>query len=391
MNITWLSNSPWAASGYGNQTRLFVPRIKELGHEISIISNWGLEGGQLNWNGITVFPKGIGAWSNDIAAAHTTFAKGDVLISLFDAWPLMPDQLQQHGVRWVPWFPIDMEPIPPPVARNVGKAYDRIVFSHFGERMCDEVGLAYHYVPHGVDTSVFKPGNQIESRKVLGWPEDRFIIGMVAANKGTPSRKALPEHLMAFAQFLKQHPDALLYLHTTAGQNGEYGGVNLPELAAKLDITKSVFYVDQYMNHMGFPDNYMVHVYNALDVHALASMGEGFGIPTVEAQACGCPVIVGDWTASGELCFSGWKVDKKDASPFYTNIGSYQFLPHIAALADAFEQAHRFQGNQDYRKRARDGALAYDADKIAEKYWKPVLAKIEAKIMDKQDIQLVKF
>jgi FkbM family methyltransferase len=38
------------------------------------------------------------------------------------------------------------------------------------------------------------------------------------------------------------------------------------------------------------------------------------------------------------------------------------------------------KGNEDYRKRARDGALAYDADKVAEKYWKPVLEKIAAKI-----------
>jgi hypothetical protein len=32
MRINWFSNSPWASTGYGVQTRLFVPRIRKLGH-----------------------------------------------------------------------------------------------------------------------------------------------------------------------------------------------------------------------------------------------------------------------------------------------------------------------------------------------------------------------
>ncbi|MBU0511041.1 MAG: hypothetical protein KJ638_04985, partial [Chloroflexi bacterium] len=141
MRISWLSNAPWASSGYGNQTRIFIQRIKDLGHEPSVISLWGLEGGILNWNGIPVYPKGVGQWSNDIAAAHAVHWKADVMISLFDTWPMNPDQVQQHGVRWIPWFPIDMDPIPPPVARNVSKAFDRIVFSRFGQRKTEDAGL----------------------------------------------------------------------------------------------------------------------------------------------------------------------------------------------------------------------------------------------------------
>jgi FkbM family methyltransferase len=52
----------------------------------------------------------------------------------------------------------------------------------------------------------------------------------------------------------------------------------------------------------------------------------------------------------------------------------------VDAIADKLEQAYRMWGNDDYRKRARDGALAYDAEKVAEKYWKPVLADIEESV-----------
>ena len=391
MKINWMSNAPWCASGYGNQTRLFVQRIQKLGHEAVITALWGLEGGLLNWNGIQVYPKGVGQWSNDIAAAHTVNAGADILITLFDAWPLVPEQLQQFGVRWVPWFPIDMDPIPPPVAKNVKKAYDRIVFSKFAVKKCEEAGISCHYVPHGVDTTILSPADMGESRDILHWPKDKFIVGMVAANKGQPARKALAEHMMAFKKLREKHDDVLLYIHTSAGTNGEYGGINLPELASTLGISRDVVYADPYYYHMGYPDHYMRAAYNGMDVHALASMGEGFGIPIVEAQACGCPVIVGDWTANGELCFSGWKLDKKDSSPLYTQLGSYQFIPNIDALAERMEYAYRVKGNQDYRNRARDGALAYDADKVTEKYWKPVLATIEEQITGNEDVELVKF
>ena len=391
MKISWISNAPWAASGYGNQTKLFTPRLKALGHDVSIIALWGLEGGLLNWNGIPVYPKGIQQWSNDVAAAHAVHWNAKILISLFDIWPMNPDQLQQHGVRWVPWYPVDMDPIPPVVARNASKAFDRIVFSKFGQRMTENAGLTCHYVPHGVDTKTLYPMEQAEARKIIGLPQDKFIVGMVAANKGNPSRKALCEHMSAFARLHEKHPDTLLYIHTSAGQNGEYGGINLPEYAKFLGLDKSVAYADQYMYLMGYPDEYMRALYSSFDVHALASMGEGFGIPIVEAQACGCPVIVGDWTANSELCFSGWKVDKKDSTPYYTPIGSYQFTPHIGPLAELMELAYRMKGNEDYRKRARDGALKYDADKVAEKYWKPVLEDIQLKLEDRPEMELVKF
>ena len=58
MKILWLSNSPWAATGYGNQTGLFLPHINNLGHEISVTAFYGLEGRMLELNGTRIYPKG---------------------------------------------------------------------------------------------------------------------------------------------------------------------------------------------------------------------------------------------------------------------------------------------------------------------------------------------
>lgn len=381
MRIMWLSNAPWAPTGYGNQTGLFLPYLNNLGHEISVTAFYGLEGRMLEMNGTRIYPKGAHPYGMDVTAVNARHFNADVIISLIDAWVMDPTALQQFGAKWIPWFPVDSEPVQPPVVNSISKAYRRIVFSRFAERMVNDAGLDCYYVPHGVNTKLFKPGNREAARRLINMPLDRYLVGMVAANKGNPSRKALCENIAAFKILHDKHPDTLLYLHTVRGERGGHL-VNLAEYVKSLGLVegKDVIFSEPYMQSLGFADEYMVALYNALDVHLLVSMGEGFGIPIVEAQACGCPVIVGDWTAMSELCFSGWKVDKKDAAPFWTALASYQFLPRVDAIADKLEQAYRMLGNEDYRKRARDGALAYDAEKVAEKYWKPVLQDIEESV-----------
>ncbi len=382
MKIAWLSNAPWVPTGYGNQTQVFVPRLRKAGHELAVLAFYGLEGGVLNWDGIPVYPKGYDAWGNDVATAHAATFEADILISLMDTWVLRPDALR--SARWCPWFPIDMDPLPPPVAVRVAQSYQPIVFSRFGERVCREAGIEPLYVPHGVDTNVLRPGDRATARKILGWPEDAFIVGMVAANKGVPSRKALPEHLEAFAQLRRRHSDAVLYLHTTKGEAGELGGVNLVELCEHLGLRVStdVLFADQYGLIAGYTPVHMAALYNGMDVLASVSMGEGFGVPIMEAQACGTPVIVGDWTAMSELRFAGWAVPQKDAHRWWTPLASFQWIPKVGASAEMMEAAYRRRGDAKLRERAREGALAYDADRVTADYWQPALETIAQRIAD---------
>lgn len=372
LKILWASNAPWANTGYGNQTRLFVPRIQALGHEMALCAWYGLEGGSLRWNGLPVYPKGYNAYGNDVVGAHATHFGADILITLIDAWVLEPRAFST--TRWCPWFPVDMQPVPPPVLAKASQAYQPIVYSRFAEREARRAGLDVRYVPHGVDTQLMRPGDRADARVKLKWPGDKFIVGMVAANKGTPSRKALPQSVEAFARLHKAHPDTVLYLHTAKSEAGENGGVNLPELCAFLGLTvgTDVLFADAYAQLLGLPDEYMTTVYNGLDVLLACSMGEGFGIPILEAQACGTPVIVGDWTAMSELLFTGWKVPASECDPWWTPLASYQFTPRVGALVDALEEAYR-----NPKRGLHEGVLDYDADRVTRKYWRPLLADIE--------------
>lgn len=397
MKILWSSNALHSHTGYGNQTKLVLPRLLSFGHEVGMFAWYGLEGGSLNaavehkgvrYN-LPMFPKNRDGYGNDIVGAHAQQFGADIVISLIDAWVLDAARHSLGGVRFCPWAPVDMEPMPPPVHNTLKQAFRPIVYSRFGERMAQNVGLDVAYVPHCVECGVFCPGSKADARAALGWPDDRFIVGMVAANKGFPSRKSLPETLKAFARFAQRHDDVLLYLHTNTGVDDGMGGVNLPELIETLGITNKVLFPEQYAYIMGASDQHMVNLYRGMDVLAAPSMGEGFGIPILEAQACSTPVIVGDWTSMSELCFGGYLLPHPGVlipdygfinQDFYTPLAANQVIPMIGHIIEALEWAYRKKDSAELSAAARQGALAYDADVVAEQYWRHVLADIEARM-----------
>ena len=383
MRLLWMSNAPWVQTGYGNQTRLFAPRINAMEeHDVTVFAFYGLSGSALTWNGMKILPHGIDMYGQDIMSVHAKNTGCQIILSLIDAWVVKPKNIIHQDIKFVPWFPVDSEPLPIAVGETVAQAHKRIVFSRFAERMVNQRGMDCYYIPHGVDTKIFKPLNiaKSELREKYGLPKDKYIIGMVAANKGNPPRKAFFSQFQAFAEFKKKHDDAFLYLHTTRGEHGEYEGINIPAYMSFLGLKEHQDYkiAEQYTLLTGnYGDEQMVELYNCMDVHMLVSMGEGFGIPILEAQSCGVPVIVGDWTAMSELCFGGWKVDKKDAELFYTNLVANQYNPHVRGVLDKLEQAYEVRGNKLYNENARKGALPYDVDRIMDKYWKPILKEIE--------------
>lgn len=378
LKILWHSNAPWANTGYGCQTRLFTKRILNAGHQVAISAFYGLDGSILNYNGIPVAPKLIHPYGIDAIGAHAQRFGAEAIISLVDAWVLDPGAMA--GKPWAAWFPVDQEPVPAGVLRSVAQANLRMVFTRHAENLINRSGLSALYVPHGIETDVFKPIDRAKARQAANLPADRFIVGMVAANKGLERRKAFPQHLMAFAAFKQRHPDSLLYLHTFAAADMQ--GDNLFALCEFCGLKPGVdvIFADQYLLMTGqYSDEMMNTIYNAMDVHMLASTGEGFGIPTLEAQSAGCPVIVGDWIASSELCFGGWKIDKETgAEPQISFQHALQYQVRIGALVDALTEAYRNSGDQQVRDDARTGALAFDADTVFEKWWIPALAELEA-------------
>lgn len=373
MRIMWYSNSPWTKTGYGAQTALFVPRLQALGHDMAIHAWYGLMGGALTWGKIPVYPLGSrDTYGRDVLAAHSANFKADITITLLDAWVFEPS-LHVHGMRWVPWFPVDMQPLPSIILKKVAESYQPIVYSRYAEREALRAGLDVLYVPHGVDTKVFAQMHEAKAREYTHVPADKFVVGMVAANKGnSPSRKAFEPSLRAFRDFHRKHPDTLLYLHTQTDDKD--AGVNLGELLGTLGllIGRDVIVTNQYDYALGMPPEWIAALYNSFDVLLACSMGEGFGVPILEAQACGTPVITGAWTSMPELTWRGAMVARDGADPFYSQLAAYYFQPRAGAILDALEQVYA----KVWVRNVPEQVKGYDADHVAKTYWQPALETI---------------
>ncbi len=369
------AGAPWAQTGYGQQCAQLAPRLRDAGHNVVISATWGLNGASLGWDGITVFPSDD-AYGNRRLADYAAMHQSDLVISLTDVWVFSSPRLREIPLAC--WVPVDHKPCPPAVAGFFKDFGARpIAMSRFGESELRETGLDPVYVPHAIDTTVFAPQDRALARAMFKIPEDAFLVGMVANNAGRqPSRKAFPQALMAFAQLRAAHPDARLYLHTElTGTKPPHPGVNMIDLFDRYGIpVESVHYTDPVTMDVGLPPSTMASMYSAFDVLLNPSYGEGFGVPIVEAQACGTPVIATDWTSMSELVGAGWLVggepwDDVDHRAFY-------LAPSVPEIVAALEDAYQKRGDVSMRERAREFAVQYDADKVFDKYWKPALEKL---------------
>lgn len=178
-----------------------------------------------------------------------------------------------------------------------------VFWTKFGEREAKLGGFKGRtaVVPLGVDTKFYTPGDRTEARLRLGIPAELaksvFMVG--AVNRNQP-RKRFDLVIRYVAEWVKSCSidDAYLFMHVApTGDQGfdvmhlaRYYGV-LPKLILS---EPQVFY--------GVSEEKMRDTYRAFDVALTTTQGEGFGLTTFEAMACGVPVICPDWSALGELC-----------------------------------------------------------------------------------------
>ncbi|MCK9628453.1 MAG: FkbM family methyltransferase [Bacteroidales bacterium] len=354
---------------------MLAPRLKAAGHDVAIAAFHGLQSGVITWNDMRIYPSGFEPYGKDVLiphAQHWFAGEPGLILTLIDAWVLPADAMKDH--LCASWTPVDASPVPPRVEDALKKSGSHpIAMSKYGLKALQDAGFDPFYAPHAIDMGQFCPGDRDAARQKFSCT-DNFVVGMVAANQDSihTSRKGWPIAFQAFGEFVKNHDDALLMCHTELF--GRANGTNLPKLAEACGIsTEHVAFSDPYLYRIGaYPPEYLTMLYNAFDVFLNPALGEGFGIPILEAQACGCPVIVTDCTAMTELSGPGWLVDGEKV---WTTQAAWWKMPHVSAVVDALEEAYEQAANK--REAAREFALQYDADLVFEKNWKPILTELE--------------
>lgn len=150
-------------------------------------------------------------------------------------------------------------------------------------------------IPHGIDTSMYKPVSKKGSRKLVGLPLNGFYVGNVNRNQ---SRKRLDLTIRAFSGFAKDHPDARLILHCVKTDGG---GWDLEQLATYYGVHDKVIFTHTLFPAMEATTEQLNLLYNSLDVQINTGGGEGWGLTTFEGAAVGVPQVVPDWSATKEI------------------------------------------------------------------------------------------
>ena len=295
-------------------TATMTMALQAAGHDVTISCAYGQQGSTDMWNDMLCLPHGVegNKHGQDMVGLHYLEIKPDFVFSHHDSQVFHPAKWSK--IPWAAWCMVDGEPLMQQKRLPLSECDWPLASSRWGQRVLAESGIDAHYSPYMFDDTVYKYRDKADARRQLGnnWGidlADRYIVVVNSANVSIPGRKNLPAILQAWAVFHVEHPDSLLYMHTDP--TGKlYGGWNLQcesELAGvNLD---SVILPDVWQYACGLiPADFLATVYAASDLYLNPSKGEGFGMPTMEAQMCGCPAALTKFGPSEELIIDGYLI-----------------------------------------------------------------------------------
>jgi len=274
----------------------------------------------------------FGAWRFDKVVLDF---KPDIVLTYRDPWmdmfisksPLLP------YFHWV-WMPtVDSDPQKQSWIEGFAKTDAILCYSEFGVKTLEkDAGHLLNVVgcaSPGIDPKIYKPYDKKQIREELGLDPNVNIIGTVMRNQ---KRKLFPELIKSFSKFLKVAPPEIkdntyLLLHTSypekMGWNlgyhiseEEVGGKVLATYVCKTCKRWRIDFFRDSLNYcphcktiscvmpsvgMGLEVPDLVKVYNAMDLYVQYAICEGFGMPQVEATACGVPIASSNYSAMEDV------------------------------------------------------------------------------------------
>ena len=295
-------------TGYGRISMEIGKRLVERGHTVQATSYCydGLlapqhDGETLPYH-VSVLqgkPDQVGAIANIINVMQP-----DIVLSIQD-FPYHVQLFHDPRVDWTKFgrvliTPVDGTPIEPTWLELLGHVDAAMTISQFGVDAFAEAGHQVRLCRPGVNLNkFFKQPEQtcLENRSKLGLGADNFILGTMAQNQG---RKAITKMIEGFFEFAKDKPDARYLLDM---DEASPAGWNLPNIIQQQGWDKSKIIFRSDCIRAGLVE--MNDRYNLLDAHVVLAHREGYGLPLVEAMACGVVSIAMDYCSGPEIVGKG--------------------------------------------------------------------------------------
>lgn len=203
-----------------------------------------------------------------------------------------------------------------------------------------------HLIPLGVDTNYFNPlikkfpvCDDFKFLTVFEWGE----------------RKA-PEALIKTFNRTFRAKDPVILL---CKANCTDPGVDVPAIIRSLDLDHQGGRIEFIFNKY-LPYYQLGSLYRSADCFVLATRGEGWGMPILEAMACGLPVIATNWSAQTTFLnsYNGYPLQVKSLIPAVAKCPYYQGfkwadpdMDHLSALL-----RHVFENQEEAKEKGRRAA-----------------------------------
>ena len=418
MKILHLSDSAAYTTGYASQTRLLGNTLANAGHEFyqlghnyhgQIIKNATLEDGEkINF---PLLPNDGSEYAVNSLPEYFTKYKPDVFSILLDTFMLQKVQMPFWSVpaKSLFWYPSDGAWFPRFCENVLAKVDYPVAMAKYGQDQAKRLfGIKAEHIPHGVKSDIYRPYTEEEKNatrlefgngKVFAFKDnrffplfldlrDKFIVGCVARNQG---RKNLPELMKAFCVFAKDKEDVRLLMHSDPVDPAMV--CDLQEIAERYGEGHKVLWTGMRISNP-FPTSRMVQLYNVMDVFALFTTGEGFGVPYIEAMACRVPVIATDCTTTKEIITDndaglGVKLMGEEKRPYPgekiyngTIVGTWGVERSFADHYDSVEQLNYAYNNRDKMKvKGKNGRKAvmehYDWDGVVGPKWVEFMKQVK--------------
>lgn len=346
-------------------------------------------------DGYTMLPRKKAEHAFDVIVEYLLEYQPDFFISLADVGfqggymdKVFEAKKRGWSGKWIAYTPIDTHSWEHMFWNNIFQAPDiNVAMADWGEKMMKEYNVPNVVkIPHGVNLEDFKPLNR-ELIRIKNGLDKKFVVGFVGRNQ---IRKMVDRLLLGFAQFSKGKDDVLLVLHVDLVPVIQ--GWNMPALLTKVEkeydpeidkfqkiiLTKDK--LDYNVRQRIQPEN-MNEYYNMMDIFCYSTGGEGFGLPGIECQAAGTPLMMTAHTTGFELTDYGKhgfqiEVLKDKYGRLCTSIGhngvenAFPDDKEIARILGELYNDWKSGSKKlnEERKKAREFALSYSWDDIA-KQW----------------------
>jgi glycosyltransferase involved in cell wall biosynthesis len=198
------------------------------------------------------------------------------------------------GVKGTPrigWTMLEVDGLPPEWVAGCNTMDEIWVPASFNAQTFADSGVRtpIHVMPLGVDVDYYHPG-------ITGFrPSDRFTFLSVFE---WGERKGAELLLRAFAEEFKESEDVVL-LMSVYNRDPD---VDVHGEIAKLGLDSCPPIV--VLVNAEFADYQMGALYRSADCFVLPTRGEGWGMPVLEAMACGLPTISTAWSGPADFLTS---------------------------------------------------------------------------------------